>query len=103
MWVMSRWRALMTVKNILFVCTGNICRSPMAEGLFRHLVADRKDVRVASAGVHASPGQPPSTYSVEALAEIGIDISRQRSQSLTDDLVARADLIFAMTRGHLEA
>ena len=75
----------------------------MAEGLFRHLVADRKDVRVASAGVHASPGQLPSAYAVEALAEMGIDISRQRSQSLTDDLVARADLIFAMTRGHLEA
>ena len=91
------------VKNVLFICTGNICRSPMAEGLFRHLLAGRQDVRVASAGVHASSGQPPSTFAVDALAEEGIDISHLRSQPLTDDLVARADLIFTMTRGHLEA
>ncbi len=91
------------MKNILFVCTGNICRSPMAEGLFRHLVADRSDVQVASAGVNASYGQPPSTYAVEALADLGIDISDQRSQPLTGKLVEEADLIFTMTRGHLDA
>ena len=90
------------MKNILFVCTGNICRSPMAEGLFRQMVADRKDVQVASAGVNASYGQPPSAYAVEALADLGIDISGQRSQPITGQLVEEADLIFTMTRGHLE-
>jgi glycine hydroxymethyltransferase len=91
-----------TLKTILFVCTGNICRSPMAEGLFRRMVKGRIDVRVLSAGVHASGGQSASVHAVEALAEEGIDLSRFRSQSLTDELVERADLIFAMTRGHLE-
>ena len=90
------------MKNVLFVCTGNICRSPMAEGLFRHLVRGRNDIRVTSAGVHAAAGQAPSAHAVEALAEWGIDISKQRSQPLTERLVDQADLIFGMTRGHLE-
>ena len=75
----------------------------MAEGLFRHLVADRQDVQVASAGVSASYGQPPSAYAVEALADLGIDISGQRSQPITAALVEDADLIFTMTRAHLDA
>ena len=75
----------------------------MAEGIFRHLVAERGDVRVASAGVHASDGQLPSEFAVDALADDGIDISGQRSQPLTDELVEQADFIFAMTRGHLDA
>jgi glycine hydroxymethyltransferase len=91
-----------SVKKVLFVCTGNICRSPMAEGIFRQLVKGRPDIQVASAGVNAAPGQPPSVYGVEALAEDGIDISRVRSQPLTEALVEKADLIFAMTRAHLE-
>ncbi len=75
----------------------------MAEGLFRRLVADRADVQVASAGVNASYGQAASTYAVEALADLGIDISGHRSQPLTGQLVQDADLIFTMTRGHLDA
>ncbi len=91
------------VKNVLFVCTGNSCRSPMAEGLFRRMVEGRGDVRVVSAGLHAMNGQPASEHTVEAMAEEGIDLSRFRSQGLTDELVERADLIFTMTRGHLDA
>ena len=74
----------------------------MAEGLFRHLVAKRGDVSVASAGVHASFGQVPSDHAVEALAEEGIDISDQRSQPLTEALVEESDFIFTMTRSHLD-
>ena len=74
----------------------------MAEGLFRHLVAKRGDVNVASAGVHASYGQAPSDFAVEALEDLGIDISDQRSQPLTEALVEESDLIFTMTRGHLD-
>jgi glycine hydroxymethyltransferase len=90
------------VKSVLFVCTGNICRSPIAEGLFRRLIGNRKDIEVASAGVHAVRGQPPSLYAVQVCESDGVDISDLRSQPLTSDLVDRATHIFAMTGAHLE-
>lgn len=90
------------MKNILFVCTGNICRSPIAEGLFRHLIGNRKDIEVGSAGVHAVRGQPPSLYAVQVCESDGVNISDLRSQPLTRDLVERATHIFAMTGAHLE-
>ena len=90
------------MKNVLFVCTGNICRSPIAEGLFRRLIGNRKDIEVASAGVHAVRGQPPSLYAVEVCAEEGTDISDLRSEPLTPTLVSRATHIFGMTGAHLE-
>jgi len=94
--------AFRTVKNVLFVCTGNICRSPIAEGLFRRLIGNRKDIEVASAGVHAVRGQPPSLYAVQVCVEEGTDISGLRSQPLTATLVDQATHIFAMTGAHLE-
>ena len=90
------------MKSVLFVCTGNICRSPIAEGLFRRLAGNRKDIEVASAGVHAVRGQPPSLYAVQVCEADGVNISDQRSQPLTADLVDRATHIFAMTGAHLE-
>jgi RpiB/LacA/LacB family sugar-phosphate isomerase len=90
------------MKTILFVCTGNVCRSPMAEGLFRHAVAGRNDYRVLSAGLGALDGQPPSAFAVQAMKELGIDISRQRSRLLTADLVRQADYIFGMTHSHVD-
>jgi RpiB/LacA/LacB family sugar-phosphate isomerase len=91
------------MKTILFVCTGNICRSPMAEGLFRHAVKGRSDFRVFSAGVGAVEGLPPSDHAVRALQELGIDISNQRSRILTADLVEQATYIFGMTHHHADA
>ena len=91
------------MKRVLFVCTGNICRSPMAEGLFRHNVRGRSSFEVYSAGVGAMDGQPPSDYAVRALAELGIDISHQRSNSLSAELVSKADYIFGMTHSHVDA
>src|SRR6266478_3151255 len=99
---MALARAVRTVKSVLFVCTGNICRSPIAEGLFRRLIGNRKDIEVLSAGVHAVRGQPPSLYAVQVCAEEGVDISDLRSQPLTSALVDRATHIFAMTGAHLE-
>jgi glycine hydroxymethyltransferase len=90
------------VKSVLFVCTGNICRSPIAEGLFRRLIGNRKDIEVSSAGVHAVRGQPPSLYAVQVCESDGVDISALRSQPLTHELVDRATHIFAMTGTHLE-
>src|SRR5438477_1188590 len=91
------------MKTILFVCTGNVCRSPMAEGIFRHAVKGRGNFRVLSAGVGAIEGQPPSVYAVQALRELGIDISQQRSRMLTAEVVNQADYIFGMTHGHVDA
>ncbi|MEP6777071.1 MAG: serine hydroxymethyltransferase [Chthoniobacterales bacterium] len=90
------------MKSVLFVCTGNICRSPMAEGFFRGLIGNRKDIEVASAGVHAARGQPPSLHAIQVLQREGIDITSQRSQPLTAEVLDRATHIFAMTGAHLE-
>ena len=90
------------MKSVLFVCTGNICRSPIAEGLFRRLLGNRRDIEIASAGVHAVRGQPPSLYAVQVCEADGVDIRDLRSQPLTAALVERATHIFAMTGAHLE-
>lgn len=91
------------MKTILIVCTGNVCRSPMAEGLLRHAVGGRNDYRVISAGVGATDGQPPSPHAIRACRELGIDISHQRSRMLTAELVREADYIFGMTHSHVDA
>ena len=91
------------MKSVLFVCTGNICRSPIAEGLFRRLLGNRKDIEVASAGVHAVRGQPPSLYAVEVCGQEGVDIRDLRSQPLTAALVEHATHIFVMTGAHVDS
>ena len=100
---MAVWRTLNREKTILFVCTGNVCRSPMAEGLFERMIAERPDLRVLSAGVSTYPGQPPSAHAVEVLAELGVDISHHRSKPLSEKVVEEADLIVVMTRSHLDS
>jgi protein-tyrosine phosphatase len=98
---------------ILFVCTGNSCRSPMAEGLFRRMIAERlavpaedlpdKGLTVMSAGVFAAPGMPASEEAVAAAGELGADLTRHRSRPLTPELLHAADRVFTMTRSHAEA
>ena len=91
------------MKTILFVCTGNVCRSPMAEGLFQHAIRGRRDFQAVSAGVGALEGQPPSVHAVRALRELGVDISNRRSRMLTRELVEEADYIFGMTHSHVDS
>jgi glycine hydroxymethyltransferase len=88
------------LKTILFVCTGNVCRSPMAEGLMRDLLRERNDITVISAGVSASKGAPASQPAVAALSELGIDIRRFRSQPVTEKLLDQCTHVFTMTRDH---
>ena len=90
------------MKTILFICTGNVCRSPMAEALFRRAVAGRGDFRALSAGLGAMDGQPPTAHSVTAMRELGVDISGQRSRALTANLLREADFVFGMTHGHVD-
>jgi glycine hydroxymethyltransferase len=68
-------------RTILFICTGNICRSPMAEGLFRYLIEENEaDLIVKSAGVNAQDGHPPSENAIRAMQDLEIDIFPQRSR-----------------------
>ncbi len=89
--------------QILIVCTGNICRSPMAEGLLRyHLATDLKErIDVASAGTHAVHGNQAEPYAVEAIANMGIDIRNHRARQLTRTIANSADLILGMEKAHL--
>lgn len=82
---------------VLFVCSGNTCRSPMAAGIFNARFADG-GLRAVSAGLHASIGRRPSGHAVTAAAEFGADISGHRSTPMTDALAFRAAEIIAMTR-----
>ncbi|MBT8041797.1 MAG: low molecular weight protein arginine phosphatase [Kiritimatiellales bacterium] len=88
------------MKTVLFVCTGNTCRSPMAEALFRHRAGSDAGWRAISAGTYAATGFTASPTAISALAELGIDLTKHRSQHLTAELVKTADLIVVMAAEH---
>ncbi|MBI4970304.1 MAG: threonylcarbamoyl-AMP synthase [Candidatus Omnitrophica bacterium] len=90
-------------RKILVVCTGNTCRSPMAEGWLRHHLTTQgyaDSFEVESCGTAAFSGIPPSDEAIQVLKADGIDISHQRSRALYDELVFRASHIFVMTDSH---
>lgn len=94
-----------TTFNILFVCTGNTCRSPLAEGIARHRIGERgwPHVSVGSAGIAAANGEPAAAHAVVVARERGIDLEAHASRHLTPELIDWADLILAMAPGHLTA
>ncbi|MFA5146665.1 MAG: low molecular weight protein arginine phosphatase [Candidatus Omnitrophota bacterium] len=90
------------VRSILLVCTGNSCRSVMAEGLLKKYLkeAGKGDIEVRSAGVIAVDGLGPTIETVETMKEEGIDVSNFRATRLTDELIKSSDLILVMEESH---
>lgn len=86
----------------MVICTGNTCRSPMGEGILRQLLREHghPEIAVSSAGLSALEGDAPSESAVEALDEIGIDISAHRSHRPSQAELADADRIYVMTSAH---
>jgi protein-tyrosine phosphatase len=92
-----------TTYNLLFVCSGNTCRSPLARVIAEAMVRDRgwRHVRIESAGTSAVPGAPASAQAVAVALEHGEDLSGHRSRPLTRELVEWADLVLAMSPAHV--
>ncbi|MBN1164492.1 MAG: low molecular weight protein arginine phosphatase [Candidatus Krumholzibacteriota bacterium] len=90
------------MKKIVFICTGNTCRSPMAEAITRaRLPSDWKDkFEISSAGAFAWNGQPATPLAVEVLREIGIDLSSHSARLMTGKIIREAELIVPMTDVH---
>jgi protein arginine phosphatase len=91
------------LKRVLFVCTGNTCRSPMAEAILTHMSKQKQfSLEVRSAGIYAEPGDNISPQAKEVLASEGID-TEHRAQRLDHDLLEWADVILTMTQQHKNA
>lgn len=104
--VEERYVRKQMTRTILFVCTGNTCRSPMAEAIARHILqesGEQETTRVVSAGVATGGGSPMTREARDALGQLGVPAGEHASRALTRDLLAGADEVYAMTRAHLDS
>ena len=101
---MGQWGTV--VVKVLFICMGNICRSPTAEGVFRSIVENaglRDEIEIDSVGTGSwHVGDPPDRRSQEAAAKRGIDISHQRSRQINQDDIVEFDYLVAMDRSNID-
>ena len=87
--------------NILFVCTGNTCRSPMAAGIMEKLAEENGLLaRIESAGLFATDAESATAEAIEALKKYDVDLSEHKSQQITPELIEKSDLIITMTEAH---
>lgn len=88
--------------NILFVCTGNTCRSSMAEGIFKYLINENniENINVSSAGISAFEGEGANEKAIYTLNKKGIDILNHKARQLTKEIIESSDLILTMTSSH---
>lgn len=91
--------------NILFVCTGNTCRSPMAAALLKDMLEKKgiQNIKVESAGIAAYPNEKASPLAQQVMEEQGIEMLDHRSKQVQVDLLKESDLILTMTEGHKNA
>jgi protein-tyrosine-phosphatase len=94
------------INTILLVCTGNTCRSAMAEGIFKKMLKERAEdntrLNIISAGIFALSGISPTSEAISVMFEQGIDISQHHAQELQEELIKKADIILVMTNEHKE-
>jgi len=89
-------RVPQTARSFVFVCYGNIMRSPMCEALMKQALAGMPEVRITSAGLNAAPGRQAHTWAIEAARDFGIALEDHHARLLTDAMVEQADVVFAM-------
>lgn len=94
-------------KQLLFVCSGNTCRSPIAEGIFKQMLQTssfaNNEIEIHSAGLFAINDEPASKLAIDVMKEAGIDISSHKSLRLTKGMLEKSDLILTMSNTHLES
>ncbi|MGI6551222.1 MAG: low molecular weight protein arginine phosphatase [Syntrophomonadales bacterium] len=93
------------MKRLVFICSGNTCRSPMAKGLFVKHLEDRKpeligEIEVMTAGTSPNSGEGASRGAMKAMEEVGVDLSDHKAQPVSEAVLAQADWILTMTRSH---